>query len=247
MRRLLVLVLLASALGGCSSSSAGERRVTVLAAASLTEAFTELATAFEREHEDVDVVLSFGGSSDLAAQVVEGAPADVFAAADERTMRTVTEAGATAAEPVVFATNTLQVVTPSDDPAGVRSLRDLGRPDVKVVLCAPQVPCGAATARLLAAGDVDVAPVSEERSVTDVLGKVASGEADAGVVYVTDVLAAGESVRGVEVAEASSVVNRYPIAPLDGADDRALAQQFAAFVTSATGRRVLTAAGFGAP
>lgn len=247
MRRLLVLVLLASALGGCSSSSAGERRVTVLAAASLTEAFTELATAFEREHEDVDVVLSFGGSSDLAAQVVEGAPADVFAAADERTMGTVTEAGATAAEPVVFATNTLQVVTPRDDPAGVRSLRDLGRPDVKVVLCAPQVPCGAATARLLAEEDVDVAPVSEEQSVTDVLGKVASGEADAGVVYVTDALAAGESVRGVEVAEASSVVNRYPIAPLDGAEDSALAQQFAEFVTSATGRRVLAAAGFGAP
>lgn len=248
MRRLLVIsAALAILLGGCSTGDGADRRVTVFAASSLTASFTELTERFEQEHDGVDVVVSFGGSSDLAAQIAEGAPADVFAAADERTMGTVTDAGAARGEPVVFATNTLQIVTPRGNPKRVRSLTDLAAAGAKVVLCAPQVPCGAATQALLSQAGVEVRPVSEEQSVTDVLGKVASGEADAGVVYATDVRAAGTTVSGVEVPGASSVVNRYPIAVLHDAEDPGLAAEFVDFVTSEAGRRALSDAGFGTP
>lgn len=235
-------------LGACSSSEdeAPDRELTVFAAASLTETFTELADDFEADHPGVTVRLNFAGSSDLATQIVEGAPADVFAAADERTMGTVIDA-IDGVEPRDFATNTLQVVTPADDPGGVDSLADLADPGVAVVLCAPQVPCGAAAARLLEDEALTVKPVSEEQSVTDVLGKVRSGEADAGLVYVTDVRAAGDDVRGVDTPEAASVVNVYPIAALPDASDGDLAREFVALVTGSAGRDVLTQAGFGAP
>lgn len=248
MRQLLVVsAALAMLLGGCSSGDGTDRRVTVFAASSLTASFTELAEQFEQEHDGVGVVISFGGSSDLAAQIAEGAPADVFAAADERTMRTVTDAGAVRGEPVMFATNTLQIVTPKGNPEQVRSLADLAAAGLKVVLCAPQVPCGAATQALLAQADVEVRPVSEEQSVTDVLGKVASGEADAGIVYATDVRAVGTTVNGVEVPGASTVVNRYPIAVLQDAENPDLAEEFVDFVTGSVGRRSLSDAGFGTP
>ncbi len=239
---------LALALAGCSSGSDEDgRRLTVFAAASLTSTFTDLAEQFEQQHEGVEVTLSFGGSSDLAAQILEGAPADVFAAADERTMGTVTEADAAQGDPVVFATNTLQIVTPPENPAGIESLADLADPDVKVVLCAPQVPCGSATTILLGEAGVEVSPRSEEQSVADVLGKVASGEADAGLVYVTDVEGAGDAVTGVEVPDASTVVNRYPIVALRDAEQSALAGEFIDFVKGSAGREALTAAGFGTP
>ena len=242
-----LVVALVLALGGCGSSGDGDERLTVLAAASLTGTFTDLAERFEREHEGVDVVLSFGGSSDLAAQITEGAPADVFAAADERTMSTVVDAGAAEGVPQAFATNTLQIVVPQGNPAGVASLADLDRPGTRTVLCAPQVPCGAASAALLSGADVTVTPVSEEQSVTDVLGKVRSGEADAGLVYVTDVRAAGDDVEGVQVPEAGRVVNRYPIVALRDASDAELATEFVAFVRGPQGRSVLSRAGFGGP
>lgn len=242
-----LVLALALGLGGCASSDDGDERLTVLAAASLTDTFTDLAERFEREHEGVDVVLSFGGSSDLAAQITEGAPSDVFAAADERTMSTVVDAGAAEGDPRAFATNTLQIVVPQGNPAGVASLADLARPGTRTVLCAPQVPCGAASAALLSGSDVTVTPVSEEQSVTDVLGKVRSGEADAGLVYVTDVRTAGDDVEGVEVPEAAQVVNRYPIVTLKDASDAELAAEFVAFVRGPEGRSVLTRAGFGAP
>lgn len=239
---------LALALGGCSSGSDEDgRRLTVFAAASLTSTFTDLAEQFEQQHEGVEVTLSFGGSSDLAAQIVEGAPADVFAAADERTMGTVTQADAAQGDPVVFATNTLQIVTPPRNPARVESLADLADPDVVVVLCAPQVPCGSATTSLLGEAGVEVSPVSEEQSVADVLGKVASGEADAGLVYVTDVKGAGDAVTGVEVPAAAAVVNRYPIVALRDAEQSGLAGEFIDFVKGSAGREALTAAGFGTP
>lgn len=249
MTRLVVAVVtLAFVLTACGpSGDPDERRVTVFAAASLTDTFTDLAEQFEQEHDGVDVVLSFGGSSDLAAQIAEGAPADVFAAADERTMRTVVDADATEGDPAVLATNTLQIVTPSGNPAGVESLADLAGAGVKVVLCAPQVPCGAATQTLLDGAGLSVSPVSEEQSVTDVLGKVAGGEADAGLVYVTDVQGAGDAVTGVAVPEASKVVNRYPIVALRDADDAGLAADFVAFVLGDAGREALADAGFGAP
>lgn len=243
---ILALVLLATtAACGADDGDQGEQRtLTVFAAASLTSTFTEVARRFEIEHDGVQVKLSFGGSSDLAAQIAEGAPADVFAAADEQTMARVTGASDTALAPEVFATNTLQIVTPADESDRVGGLADLTDPGLKVVLCAPQVPCGAAARTLLAKNAIDVDPVSEEQSVTDALGKVSSGEADAAIVYRTDVIGAGESVRGVEAARADEVVNRYPVVALD---DGELAGAFVRFVTSEAGREILSAAGFGVP
>ncbi|SKB08666.1 molybdate ABC transporter substrate-binding protein [Aeromicrobium choanae] len=240
----LVALLTVAGCGGSDGDQVEQRTLTVFAAASLTSTFTELAERFEAEHEGVEVRLSFGGSSDLAAQIAEGAPADVFAAADEQTMARVTGASDAALAPEVFATNTLQIATPADAPDRVRDLADLADPALKVVLCAPQVPCGAATRTLLAKNALDVEPVSEEQSVTDVLGKVTSGEADAGVVYRTDVIGAGDTVRGVDAARAGEVVNRYPVVALDDGEP---AGAFVRFVTSGAGREILVAAGFGTP
>jgi molybdate transport system substrate-binding protein len=242
-------VALTGSLAGCSPSTdpgaAPEPRgITVFAAASLTGVFTELADEFEAANPGTTVELSFAGSSDLATQIENGAPADVFASADTATMRTVQEAGLTAADPVPFATNVLEIAVPPGNPAEVRSLADLAREGVATVVCAPQVPCGAAADGVERAAGLTIEPVSEESSVTDVLGKVRSGEADAGLVYVTDIRAAGDDVLGVPFAEAEQAVNTYPIAPL--ADSEAAAA-FTAFVTGDAGRAVLAAAGFGAP
>lgn len=236
---------LAGSLAGCSPDAAPEpRSITVFAAASLTGVFTELADEFEAANTGTTVELSFAGSSDLATQIENGAPADVFASADTATMQTVQEAGLTAADPVPFATNVLEIAVPPGNPAGVRSLADLAREGVATVVCAPQVPCGAAADAVERAAGLTIAAVSEESSVTDVLGKVRSGEADAGLVYVTDVRGAGDDVVGVPFAEAGEAVNTYPIAPLT---DSETATAFTAFVTGDAGREVLDAAGFGAP
>ncbi len=221
--------------------------ITVFAAASLEEPFTELADQFEDANPGAQLTLSFAGSSDLVTQIVEGAPADVFASADETTMERISEADLLGEDPIVFATNTLQLAVPPDNPAGIISLADAARPGVKTVVCAAQVPCGAAAVRVEEAADVDLTPVSEESSVTDVLGKVSSGEADVGLVYVTDVRAAGDSVLGLALPEAADVVNSYPIAALAGAQEPDTAQAFVDFVAGDDGRAVLQAAGFGAP
>ncbi|PPH44497.1 molybdate ABC transporter substrate-binding protein [Rathayibacter sp. AY1C9] len=234
-----------TATGGATSSVGGS--ITVFAAASLKGAFTELATGFEAAEPGAQVELSFAGSSDLATQIVNGAPADVFASADERTMSTVAEAGFVDGDPVDIATNTLEIAVPPGNPAQVASLADLARPGTATVVCAPQVPCGAAAVAVEQAAGVDISPVSEESSVTDVLGKVSSGEADAGLVYATDVRGAAGSVTGIPFDEASEAVNTYPIAALTGAGDPATAAAFVAYVASDAGRAVLAAAGFGAP
>jgi len=236
-------VVLAGSLAGCSAQEA-TGTVTVFAAASLTAAFTELADDFEAAHPGTSVELSFAGSSDLATQIENGAPADVLATADTATMQRVQEAGLTSADPVPFATNTLEIAVPPGNPAGVRTLADLARAGVAVVVCAPQVPCGAAADAVESAAGLTVEPVSEESSVTDVLGKVRSGEADAGLVYVTDVRAAGDAVEGIPFAEAEQAVTTYPIAPLTESD---AAAAFTAFVAGDEGRAVLDAAGFGTP
>jgi molybdate transport system substrate-binding protein len=220
--------------------------ITVFAAASLKDAFTELADEFEQAYPGTDVVLNVAGSSDLVTQITEGAPADVFASADARNMARVVDAGLVAGEPVDIATNTLQLAVPPDNPAAITSLADAAKPGVKTVLCAAQVPCGAAAADLERAAGVDLRPVSEESSVTDVLGKVTSGEADAGLVYVTDVRAAGDAVRGIDVPEAAGILNTYPIAALTGSAEAATAREFVAFASGPFGRAVLGAAGFGA-
>ena len=242
-----VAAVLALALAGCSGSATGRGDGTVLtvyAASSLSVPFEELGRQFEAEHDGVSVELGLAGSSDLVAQIQEGAPADVFASADEATMARLTAEDLTGAAPVPFASNILEIVVPPDNPAGIRSLADLGSSDVQLVVCAPEVPCGAAAARLADLAGVTLTPVSEEQKVTDVLAKVSSGEADAGLVYVTDVRAAGDTVRGIEVAQARSVVNVYPIAPVAGSDHAALAQEFVDLVLSEAGQRALREAGF---
>ncbi len=243
-----VVTLALSACGtGPGRPDAETRTLTVYAAASLTETFDQVAEEFEAENDDVTVRLSFAGSSDLVAQLRSGAPADVFAAADEETMARAVDDGLVEGDPAVFATNVLQIATPPDNPADVESLADLARTDVQVVLCAPAVPCGSAADRVQAAAGLAIAPVSEEQAVTDVLGKVISGEADAGLVYATDVIGAGDAVLGIEFAESDAAVNAYPIGALVDSDESELAAEFVTFVLGEQGQQVLTAAGFGPP
>ncbi|MEU2202574.1 molybdate ABC transporter substrate-binding protein [Isoptericola sp. NPDC019482] len=238
-----------TALAGCGAPASGDvgtTTLTVFAAASLKGSFEDLAEQFEAAHDGVDVQLSFAGSSDLVAQIQQGAPADVFASADTANMDKLT-ADDLVVEPQAFATNTLEIAVPPGNPAGVESLQDLASPDVKLVLCAPEVPCGAASAKVAEAASLDLRPVSEEQSVTDVLGKVIAGEADAGLVYVTDVASAGDAVEGVEFPESDSAVNTYPIAPVTDADEAELAEEFVDLVLSDEGQQTLTGFGFAAP
>lgn len=215
--------------------------LTVYAAASLAVVFDRIAGAFRGEHPGVDVTVVTDGSATLATQIAEGAPADVFAAADEASMARL---GDDAGDPVLFATNTLVLVVPAANPAGIESLADLA--DATVVLCAPEVPCGAASATLLERAGVEVTPASLEQNVTAVLTKVAAGEADAGLVYATDAREA-DDVRAIEPVGAAEVVNRYPITVLPGAPHPTAAAAFVEFVLSPAGGRMLAAAGFGAP
>jgi len=234
-------------LAGCGADGGAPRVLNVFAAASLTDAFTAVGARFEADNPGVEVRLNSAGSSDLAQQIVNGAPADVFAAANESTMKTVADAGLVDGQPTVFATNVLQIATPPGNPKGVASFADLARPDVAVVVCAPQVPCGAATERIEQATGVALSPVSEEPDVRSVLGKVSTGDADAGLVYVTDVRSAGGSVEGVSFPESDRAVNSYPIAALTDAPEPELARSFVELVTGEFGREALEDAGFGAP
>ncbi|MEU5520113.1 molybdate ABC transporter substrate-binding protein [Streptomyces sp. NPDC047860] len=245
------------ALGACSASGSdsvsgagGEGlngTVTVFAAASLKESFTELGERFEKEHPGTRVTFNFGGSDALAAGIANGAPADVFAAASTRTMRLVTDQGLTADSPSTFVRNRLEIATAPGNPHGIGSLRDLTAPGLKVVLCDRTVPCGTAARRALTAGGVELSPASYEQDVKSALTKLRLKEADAAVVYRTDVQAAGDKVEGVEFPESAEAVNDYPIARLDDAPNPEAAKAFVTLVTSPEGRKVLGAAGFLAP
>lgn len=242
---LLALLLPLTACGGDDESAGSETTtLTVYAAASLTATFEQIAADFEAEHDGVEVELSFGGSSDLVTQISEGAQADVFASAATKNMDDLVAADLTAAAPQDFATNVLEIAVPPGNPAGVTSLQDLTG-DLNLVVCAPEVPCGAAAQQVAEVAGLTLTPVSEEQSVTDVLAKVTSGEADAGLVYVTDVTAAGADVEGIEFPESADAVNTYPIAPVAGSDEVDLAQAFVDFVLAENGQSVLQAAGFG--
>jgi molybdate transport system substrate-binding protein len=230
-----------------SSGGARDTKLTVYAASSLTSTFTELGRKFEAAHPGVKVGFSFGGSSDLVAQIQQGAPADVFASADTANMDKAVASKDVAGDPVDFASNTLEIAVPPDNPAGVRSLEDLAKPATKVVVCAPQVPCGAAAQKVEKASSVTIKPVSEEQAVTDVLTKVESGEADAGLVYVTDVRAAGDKVEGITLPQASAAKNTYPIAAVARSRHADLARGFVHLVTGSQGQRVLADAGFAKP
>lgn len=232
---------------GGGGGSGSKTTLTVFAAASLTSTFQKIGDKFEDEHPGVKVEFSFGGSSDLVSQIQQGAPADVFASADTANMDKLTAANLQAGDPKNFASNTLEIATPPDNPAGIASFADLAKPGVKVVVCAPEVPCGAAAVKMESVTGVTLKPVSEEESVTDVLGKVSSGEADAGLVYVTDVAAAGDKVKGVPFPESNKVVNTYPIVALKDSKHSDIAQEFVDTVTGETGQSILAAAGFAKP
>lgn len=220
--------------------------VTVFAAASLTESFDEIAAAFELAHPNVEVVLSYGGSSGLATQIVEGAPVDVFAAASPATMATVVDAGL-AADPVDFTANVLEIAVPVGNPGGIEGIADFANPHLALAVCAVEVPCGAAAQKVFDALGLVAAPDTLEQDVKSVLTKVELGEVDAGLVYRTDVLAAGGAVEGIEFPEAAAAVNRYPIVALTGAPNADAAAAFVAWVLSDAGQTVLQKAGFGTP
>lgn len=229
-----------------SGGGGGSQTLTVFAAASLTDTFTEIGKEFDAAHPGVTTTFDFDGSSTLVSQIQGGAPADVFASADTDTMATLTGDGSVNS-PKDFATNVLEIATPPDNPAHISSFADLAKSGVKVVVCAPEVPCGSATQQMEQKTGVKIKPVSEEQSVTDVLGKITSGEADAGLVYVTDVTSAGKQVKGVPFPQSSKVVNTYPIATVKDAKNAHLAQEFVDFVLGSDGQKVLKNAGFGQP
>jgi len=242
----LVALALLTSCGEDASSGAeeGGTTLTVYAAASLTATFEQVADEFENQHDGVNVELVLGGSSDLVAQIQEGAPADVFASADTANMDKLAGEDLQAADPQDFAANTLEIAVPPGNPAGIASFADLAQDGLNLVICAPEVPCGAAAVKVEEEAGVDLQPVSEEPSVTDVLAKVTSGEADAGLVYVTDVIAARGDVEGISFPESAEAGNTYPIVALQDAADGDLAQAFVDLVLGDTGQQILQDAGF---
>jgi molybdate transport system substrate-binding protein len=242
------LAVLAGCGGGPATGGTGVGgTVTVFAAASLAESFTRLGRDFEASNPGTTVVFNFAGSSALAAQINQGAPADVFASAATRNMATVTGVGNADGDPVVFVRNQLVIAVPKGNPRGVAGLADLTRPGLTVALCAEQVPCGAAARTALDAASVSLTPVTLEQDVRGALAKVRLGEVDAALVYRTDALAAAADVTAVEFPESAGAVNDYPIVALRDAPNPAGGRAFVAYVRAERGRAVLTEAGFQAP
>ena len=239
------MALLAASCGYDDSAPGAD--VTVFAAASLTAAFSELGDAFMADHPEAEVRFNFAGSSELVAQIRDGAPADVFASADQANMETLIEAELGSAYPVVFATNAVEFIVEAGNPEGIRSVGDLADDNLVVVQCALEVPCGAYAAEVLASARVNVAPKSFEANVNAVVTKVTLGEADAGIVYRTDVLAAVDQVEGVAIPSDINVVAEYPIAVTATASNPVGAGRFIEFVLSGAGQDILSSYGFGAP
>jgi molybdate transport system substrate-binding protein len=229
-----------------SSSAALSGTVNVFAAASLKEAFTKLGQQFQSTHTGVKIVFNFGPSSGLATQITQGAPADVFASASPKNMGQVVDAGA-ASSPKNFASNVMEVAVPTRNPAYITGLSDLAKPGVKVALCQSQVPCGVTAAKVFTKAKLTVKPVTQELDVKAVLTKVTLGEVDAGMVYVTDVRAAGTKVKGIQIPTDLNASTKYPIAALTKAANKAGARSFTDYVLSAEGAKVLSEGGFAKP
>ena len=262
MRRFTVIAagLAAVALAGCSSSSSGgaastaspasssasTASITVFAAASLTGTFTQIGKQFEAAHPGDKVTFSFGPSSGLATQITNGAPADVFASAAPANMDQVVTAG-DASNPQDFAKNIMEVAVPPSNPANVKSVNNLAKKSVKVALCQPQVPCGVVAAEVFKNAGITVKPVTLEADVKSVLAQVELNEVDAGMVYVTDVQAAGTKVKGVQIPADDNASTLYPIATISKSSHQSVAQAFVAYVLSPAGQQVLAAAGFEKP
>jgi len=249
-KRWLIAALSVLLIGGCGSPekpAAENQKIMVFAAASLKKTFTDLGEQFKTENPGASVEFSFAGSSDLVTQLTQGAQADVFASADTKNMDKAAQAGVLAGDPVNFASNTLTIAVAPGNPKKIASFKDLTQQGLNVVVCAPQVPCGSATQKVEQATGVTLNPVSEESSVSDVLNKVTTGQADAGLVYVTDAKGAGDKVAAVAFPEAAGAVNTYPIAVLKSSKNSELARKFVDLVTGESGQKVLDAAGFAKP
>ena len=245
-----VLVLVTAACGGDAGGQGAtgvEGDITVFAAASLTEAFTDVGEAFTAANPEATATFSFDASSALVQQITEGAPADVFASADTANMDKLIDAGLNGSEPVIFATNLLTIVVAPGNPLGITGVADLANTDIKTVICAPEVPCGNYANQIFTAAGVAVTPVSLEQNVRGVVTKVTAGEADAGIVYVTDVTAAGEAADMVEIPDDINVVAEYPIASVAASQNQAVDQAFIDFLTGPDGQAILAEYGFGAP
>jgi molybdate transport system substrate-binding protein len=238
--------LLTVSCGSDDTSGHGGRRITVFAASSLTAAFTEIGDAFMRaDPTGTTVTFNFAASSDLVTQIGEGASADVFASADQSNMKKLTDAGNNGAAPAVFATNQLQIIVEPGNPKAIAGVADLENPDLLVVTCAPEVPCGKYAATLFANAGASVTPKSLEENVKAVVTKVTAGEADAGIVYRTDVLATKGKADGVDIPADINVTAEYPIVVTKAAGDGA--QAFVTFVLSDAGQKILASYGFLAP
>lgn len=244
--RSLVAVAFGLLLTSCTATQAREGAITVLGAASLTEAFEEIATAFEADHEGIRVHLSFDGSARLATSIVEGAPADLFASADQATMDTVRDADRLTGEQSNFATNVLQIVVPDGNPLDIESLADLGRSDVTLSLCGTEVPCGAYAAQAFERAGLATPAAGDQGNVKGVLAQVQLGEADAGIVYRTDVLAA-EGVEGVDLDAAGTAAITYSGSVLADASNPEAAAAFLGFLLSERAQAILNRLGFGPP
>lgn len=251
------IVIILFGLVGCSSNTSAtpgsgptpavqQRTLTVFAAASLKGAFDKIKTDFEAEHPGVEVKFSFEGSNTLVDQMAGGAPADVFASADEKNFKRAVDEKLMTDNGTIFATNALTLVVPTGNPGGITGL-DASLDGKKLVICAVGVPCGNATDALAKDVGIELKPVSTEQKVTDVLGKVTSGEADAGIVYTTDAKSAGDKVETVTLVKAEDHVNKYPLGVTARAGDGELAQAFVDHVAGAKGQAVLAEFGFGKP
>jgi molybdate transport system substrate-binding protein len=252
----LVSTILVAGLVACSSKSTSSSpsqpaqpsgSIVVFAAASLKPVFTQIGQQFKADNPGNGVDFEFAGSSELATQLTQGATADVFASADTAQMDVVVKAGLLTGNPTNFASNTLVIVTTPGNPKKIGSFADLAKPGSNVVICQQPVPCGSATQRIENSTGVRLNPVSEELSVTDVLNKVTTGQADAALVYVTDAKNAGDKVTTVNFPEAAGAVNVYPIGVLKKAPQPTLAQKFVTLVTSDTGQQILAQSGFAKP
>lgn len=233
-----------TAVVGCGGDT-DPTKVTVFAASSLTGTFTTLEAWFEGDHPDVDVVLSFGSSTTLAEQIAAGAPADVVATADEKSISVVADAGQLTTDPIPFATNTLVIAVPAGNPAKVTGVESLGSTDF--VACDASAPCGAAAAQMLENAGISAEPKTFEPDVASTLALVESGEIDAGIVYVTDVAAAGSAVEAIQIPVTDNVTNPYFIATVKDSAEASAADDWVTLVTGPGGQRVLQEAGFGSP
>jgi molybdate transport system substrate-binding protein len=230
-----------------ATTAALQGNITVFAAASLTDSFKEIGTAFTKANPGATATFSFDASSALVQQITQGAPADLFASADTTNMDKLTQPGLNGTAPVIFATNLLAVIVPKGNPKAIAGVADLAKPDLKVVLCAPEVPCGKYANQILTTAGVTVTPVSLEQNVKGVVTKVTTGEADAGIVYTTDVLAAGDKADAVAIPANINVIAQYPIASVKTSTKTDINAAFVQFLLGTEGQAILAKYGFGKP